>query len=162
MSGADAKLVDRVIAQAHAVKDADDRAALLASLGAIRDPALVDAVMRVYVDGGFDLRESSQIIIGVFAHRETRPRAWQVLRDNFDAVASRIPKPFAGYIAATAAGFCDAAARKDAEDFLRPRVTHLANGDRILDQSLAQVDRCIALRARNADAVAKVFTSGRR
>ena len=97
------------------------------------------------------------LLQGVFSHPETQPRAWQVLRDRFDEILARLPGAFGGYISLTAAGFCDAAHRKEADEFLRPRVTKLPSGARLLDQSLAQIDRCIALRARSAGAVARLF-----
>ncbi|HTJ45900.1 MAG TPA: M1 family metallopeptidase [Kofleriaceae bacterium] len=156
-AGADGAFVDKLLDAAHKSKDSDELGALLGAVGAIRDPALVDRVFDAYVDGGFELRASGLLLQGVFTHAETRDRAWQVLHDRFDAVLARIPRMFGGYLALTAAAFCDDAHRKDAEDFLRPRMTKLPEGPRLLDQSLAQVDRCIALRARNADAVAKLF-----
>jgi aminopeptidase N len=153
----DAALFDRISQAALRSHDADEVSALVGAIASFRDPALVERAIGLFIDGSFDLRTAGRIIEGMFAHPETQERAWAVLEARFDAAVARLPRFVAGYIALTASGFCDAAHRKDADDFLRPRVTKLAGGERSLGQALAQVDRCIALRARNADAVARWF-----
>jgi aminopeptidase N len=155
--GGDARLFDRMLDAARREKDGDDRAALLTGLAGFRDPALIDRALRLYLDGPFPLNETGRLMQTLFARPETQDAAWAFLETNYDAVVAKLPRFVRRYVAYTAAGFCDAAHRKEADGFLRPRVTALRGGERALGQALAAVDRCIALRARNAAAVARYF-----
>jgi alanyl aminopeptidase len=154
---ADAALFDRLERAARASQEQRERIALLAGLGNVRDPALSLRALRLLVDGPFDITESGVLIGGAFGQPALEPQAWAFFKDNYATISARVP-PFArGYLVFVASNFCTEAQRKDAESFFTPHAAGVANGTRMLAQSLESIDRCIANRARSADAVERSF-----
>jgi alanyl aminopeptidase len=155
--GADAALFDRLERAARASQEQRERIALLAALGNVRDPALSLRALRLLVDGPFELTESGALIGGAFGQPALEPQAWTFFKDNYAAISARLP-PFArGYLVFVASNFCTEAQRKDAEAFFTPHAAGVANGTRMLAQSLESIDRCIENRARSAAAVERAF-----
>jgi alanyl aminopeptidase len=159
--GGDAALFDRLERAARASTEQRERVALLGALGNVRDPDLSKRALRLVVDGPFDIMESGALIGGAFGQPALEAQAWAFFKDSYAAISAKVP-PFArGYLAFVASNFCTEAQRKDAESFFTPHASSLANGTRMLAQSLESIDRCIARRARSAAAVERAFRAVR-
>jgi alanyl aminopeptidase len=153
----DAALFARLVRAAHRTPDPEIRGALIGALGAFRAPALVERALAAVADGTVAIDDVDEVFDGVFDRPETQRAGWRYLRGHFDAILARLPLFGRGAIARAVAAFCDPTLRREAEAFLRPRVAGLAEGGHALDSALAEIDRCVAVRAHHASAVARQF-----
>jgi len=151
--GGDAALFERLLAAAQASKDEHVRDELFASLGQFRDRALVDRTLRLLLDPKIDIGRVRGASQALFSRRDTQAQAWAFFKDNVDAVVPRLPKHVQERLPRVTSAFCEADLRRDVEAFFAPRVKGAAAGQRALTEALADIDRCMARRARNGAAV---------
>ncbi len=142
----DRELFDRYLAAIKTATVRRDRQRLFSALGFFRDPALVQRAAALYLSSEFDPRESAAAIYSGSGEDPGRQVVWDFVKQNYDAVLARTPREVTGTIPEFGAGFCDAAHRKDVEDFFRGRVEKLPGGPRVLSQTLETIDLCIASR----------------
>ncbi|HSM15053.1 MAG TPA: M1 family metallopeptidase [Thermoanaerobaculia bacterium] len=154
-SGGDAALFDGLLAAAKAERQPRVRRALLSALGSFRDPALLDRAFGVMTSGEFDLREGGAILFQASQDRINRPRVFEWIRANFDALLPELPQQTATYMAFTAAGFCGAERRAQVDEFFRPRLEKLPGGAIVLGQVLDIIDVCSARREAQQGAVSE-------
>jgi alanyl aminopeptidase len=140
----DAKLYDRIYADAKKSTDREERTRLLAALGGFRDPALVDRSMKLVTTDEFEIRESAGLMQGGFANRQTRDQAYKFVVDNYDAIANKLPEMYRPYMAMTLVALCDDDKKAEAEKFFRPKIEPLEGGPRMLKQALEQLSLCSA------------------
>ncbi|WP_275975705.1 M1 family metallopeptidase [Geothrix terrae] len=132
---------DRLVAQARATPDRQERARLMAGLGAFRTPALVNAALDLMLRDGFDIRESVLILDGALADPETRPLAWAWLQRHFDQVAPQFRSDdFCGLIGRLGGVLWDTVGRDAFEAFLRPRVQAFDGGPLALTRALESME----------------------
>ncbi|ACL63706.1 Peptidase M1 membrane alanine aminopeptidase [Anaeromyxobacter dehalogenans 2CP-1] len=152
----DAALFDRILAAARASRDRTVRARLLAFLGRFERPALADRALGLVASGEEDLRDTSGILRAALAGRETRWRAWALLRGRWDALAPRLRSDEASWLVAQAAGLaCDPGRAAEVAAFLRPRAEAFDGAPAALARALEEAGACRAARARNGPAVAR-------
>ena len=123
-----------------------DRVRLYGALVEFRDPALVKDALALALAPGSDFREASAVLAAAADDPDARPLAWDFLKQNFDAVVAKMPREATGNLPSYAAGFCDAAPRKDIAAFFDGRIEKLPGGPRNLAQTLESIDLCIAAR----------------
>ncbi len=140
-------LFDRYRAAVKSKPDRRDRVRLYGALGDFRDPALLKEAFALTLAPGADFRESSAILVAAAGDPGARPLVWDFLKANFDTVVAKTPREATGALPYYAAGFCDAARRKDIEAFFAGRIEKLPGGPRNLAQALESVNLCIAARA---------------
>ncbi len=141
----DRPLFERFHAEAKKILDRRDRTFLLAALGRFRDPAIEKDALDLILSDEFDIRESIRILYAALGSRETRDAAWEFFKANFDALVARLPQEAGGTLPWVGRVFCDAAHRKDVEDFFRGRVEKLTGARRVLTETLESIDQCEAL-----------------
>ena len=118
----------------------------LFALADFRDPALISRA----IDFAFSNDLRSQDLPGFLASLlnsfspAVRAATWSAVKAHWADLEKEIPTAI-GAITGSTGAFCDAASKKDIQDFF---ATHSAGaGSRGLQRSLERIDRCIAFRA---------------
>jgi aminopeptidase N len=144
MRKGDQALFDRLRAAAGKTSDRNERSHLLAGLSSFQDPAIVRKRMPLLLTGEFDIREAGGLISGALEEPALRDMGYAFVKENYAALAAKIPKEFEAYLAFLPASYCDDAHRADIAAFFGERTPKAPGGPRILAQSLEQIDLCIA------------------
>jgi cytosol alanyl aminopeptidase len=142
----DAKLFDRIYAEAKQATDRGDRQRLLGALGGFTEPALVARAMALALTDEFELREALGLLQGGFAERRTRPLAYKFVTDHFDKIVAKLPEPYRPFLAFTFVPMCDESRKAEFEAFFRPRIEKLDGGSRVMAQALEALSLCAAAR----------------
>jgi len=155
----DRALYESMTAALPKTTDPAERRALLGGLAAFRDPALIKADFELLLKGEIDFRESAGLLFGALQYPETRAIPFEVVRDNYDQLISKLPEgllgEFAGYLPVVGRAFCDQEHRDEVAAFFKDRSTKTNGGTRILAQTLESIDQCIAVRKAQEPSVAE-------
>jgi alanyl aminopeptidase len=155
----DRPLYDRMAAALAKTTDPTDRRALLAGMAAFRDPAIIKVNFDLLLKGETDLREAAGLLFGPLQDPETRAIPFELVRDNYDQLISKLPNgllgEFAGYLPTVGRAFCDEKRRAEVEAFFKDRSAKTTGGARILAQTLESVGQCIAIRQAQEPSVAE-------
>jgi aminopeptidase N len=137
----DRALFDQLRGEAGRAQDHSDREKILFTLGAFRDPALLQEALGLVVDGPFDIRDSLRILYVALYGAETRPVAWAWLKANFAKVAemSRSDET-CGLIESLGNTLWDTVDREDLRTFLEPRVKPIDGAPIALARALETFD----------------------
>ncbi len=128
-------------------RDTNQRYALLAALGATRDPALAEKARDFGLDPSVQVGELANIYEANVDEPENRAAAWQWLQAHYAAYRERLPAFRAGYMPKTFAdGRCSGAEADELSAFFAPRIKELVGGDRGLGQTLETIRQCASLR----------------
>ena len=129
-----------------------ERARYLQSLGAFQDPALVDRALDYAFSGRLRPNELFTIPGNLTQTPSGSDRAYRWMTENYSKLAERLPAEFMGFMPFFAGG-CSAERLESARAFFG-EPEHQANGaPRMIGRVSAQVDECLALRAREGDTV---------
>lgn len=139
---------------ARGAKDRNLRTLLLDALGSFREPAMVRASLDLVLSGEFEVREAMRLIQGAAAHPESHPIAYAFVQKHFDELVAKLPREAGSALPRIAAGFCDEAARADAEAFFSGRSTKYIGGPRVLKQTLERITQCSELRKAQGEKLA--------
>lgn len=148
----DRALFDRLRKEARAAKDQKRRNQLIGALGGFQDPALIREAMSIVLSDELDVRET----VWLLYPRSERavPLAIEFVKQNFDALITRMPAELPGYLPRVGEALCDAAGRADLEAFFKERVGRITGGPRMLAQTLEGIAVCSALREAQAESLA--------
>jgi len=135
---------DAVHAAARKEKDRSERRQLLEAMASFHDPAIVEQRLALLLTDEFDPREALALLGDPRREPTSLQKSYEFLKTNYDAIADRIPKEYARYLAAGAGAFCDEAHRLDVEKFFKERMAKAPGGPRILAQTLEQIQLCTA------------------
>jgi len=128
-------------------RDTAQRYALLAALGATRDPALAERARDYGLDPAVQVGELYNIYDAQMNEPENRAAIWQWLPAHYDAYRARLPAFRRGYMPRTFAdGRCSARDADELSAFFAPRIKDLVGGDRGLGQTLEGIRQCASLR----------------
>jgi len=141
-------------------KERKVRQQLLGALGSVTDPLLVRQQLSLVLDPSTDAREVMGMMYGPAQEPETREVVYSFVKDNYDALAARVPEEFVGNLARVGGAYCDAERRKDVADFFTERNARTPSGPRILAQVLERVDLCIALKQSQGSSIDAFLTKG--
>ena len=155
----DRALYDRMTAALPKTTDPADRRSLLGGMAAFRDPAIIKADFGLVMNGEVDFREGAGLIFGALQYPETRAIPFEVVRDNYDPLISKLPGgllgDFAAYLPMVGRAFCDEGHRDEVAAFFKDRSAKATGGPRILAQTLESIDQCIAVRKAQEPSVAE-------
>ncbi len=130
-----------------ASRDTNQRYALLAGLGATRDPALGERARDFGLDPSVQVGELANIYEANVDEPENRAAAWKWLQANYAAYRERLPAFRVGYMPKTFAdGRCSGAEADELSAYFAPRIRELVGGDRGLSQTLETIRQCASLR----------------
>ncbi len=162
-SGIDPEVLETVLAAASAHGDADfharleqalratderhQRRALLSGLAHARDPARVRANVALIATGVVDLRESPILVSLPLEAPETRDVADQLLREQYEAIAARVPRESLSRLIQARAWHCDQAHLDQLDAFFGPRAAAIPGGPRALAETREQIQLCMAARS---------------
>jgi alanyl aminopeptidase len=143
----DQPLFDRLHETAKTAKDRRDRQRLLNALAGFRDPEIARKAVSLVLTDEFDVRDAMRILQTAQRNRENRRMIYDFVKQNYDALAARLPKQSTRSLIRPAVGLCDATLRSDAGDFFGPRMAKLPGGPRDYNQAMEQLDLCVTQRA---------------
>lgn len=123
-----------------------ERGYLLRAMSGFRDPRLVERALQIVLSGEFDAREAATLLFGEHKDPGTQHLVYEFVRQNFDALAAKLPRGTAARLPAVAVGLCDEARRGEMEQFFADRSTKDTGGPRILTQAMEQLTLCSAFR----------------
>jgi alanyl aminopeptidase len=127
--------------------DTAQRYALLAALGATRDPLLAARARDFGLTAAVQIGEMYNLYNAQMAQPENRAAMWQWLQDHYDAYRARLPAFAQGYLPKTfAEGRCTGAAADELSAFFAPRTKDLVGSERGLGQALEGIRQCSSLR----------------
>ena len=149
----DAKLYDRVLADARKAKDLQDRARLLGMLGNFRDPALVARSLDLALGDDLPLTETIRLVWAASRHKETRDLAWKLVTEHYDALVARLPKENAARFVSIGSHYCSEAKRQEVAEFFKERNARALGGPRLYKNALESLSLCVAYRARQQSSV---------
>jgi alanyl aminopeptidase len=128
-------------------RDTARRYALLAALGATRDPALAERARDFGLDPSAQIGEIYNLYEAQASEPENRVAMWKWLQPHYDAYRARLPAFRRGYMPKTfAEGRCSAGEADELSTFFAPRIKDLVGGDRGLGQTLETIRQCASLR----------------
>lgn len=128
-------------------RDTTQRYALLAALGATRDPALGERARDFGLDPSVQVGELSNIYEAQENEPENRTAMWQWLEAHYDAYRVRLPAFRQGFMPKTfAEARCSSHQADEMSAFFAPRIKDLIGGDRGLEQTLETIRQCASLR----------------
>jgi alanyl aminopeptidase len=151
----DRALFDRMRAQAKKETDENVRGTLLNALGSFRDPAILKTALPIVLTDEFDNRESIGILFSARNFPQTRDLDYDFVKQNWDALITRLPTDWGGFLPFIASHYCDNQHRADAEAFFKDRSTKYAGGPRNLAQVLEIISLCVANKDANETSVAE-------
>ena len=123
------------------------RYALLAALGATRDPVLGEKARDFGLDPGVQVGELANIYEAQTDEPENRDAVWKWVQAHYDAYKQRLPAFRRGYMPKTVAeGRCDAKQADELSSYFAPRIKDLVGGERGLGQTLETIRQCASLR----------------
>jgi cytosol alanyl aminopeptidase len=147
-------LHDATAAQTDAARDA-----ALDDLGAFPG-ALAPRVVGALLDRRLPADRVWPALAEMLARGEARSAAWRAIRDRFPAVVEALGRTGAHDALAALAVLCDAGARAELAAAAAHQLAAIDDGRRVLDRTLATIDRCVARRAAAGDLAAALATAG--
>ncbi|HEV7489575.1 MAG TPA: M1 family aminopeptidase [Rhodanobacteraceae bacterium] len=128
-------------------RDTARRYALLAALGATRDPALAEKARDFGLDQSVQIGEIANLYEAQASEPENRIAMWQWLQTHYEPYRARLPAFRRGYMPKIfAEGRCSAGDADELSAFFAPRIKDLVGGDRGLGQTLETIRQCASLR----------------
>ena len=142
----DANLYERLLADARAAADKQDRDRLLGALAGFRDPTLVKRSLDLVMDGGFEILDSVALLWGATGTRTGRRLAFAYVRANYDKLAAKLPEEWRASLVGIGAD-CTPEALAETEAFFGPRTPKERGGERAYKNTVEGMRLCVARRA---------------
>jgi alanyl aminopeptidase len=131
-----------------------DRERYLEALGWVRDPKLVGRALDYAFSGPLRANELFAIPRAVAGTRAGRERAYRWMTANYDRLAKRLPPEYLVFMPYLASG-CSAGRLAAARAFFAEPEHRVRGTERTLGHVSAQVEECLALRAREGETVTR-------
>jgi cytosol alanyl aminopeptidase len=135
-----------------------ERNRYLQSIGYFRDPHLVGRALDYAFTGPLRPNELFTIPRGVGATEAGRDRAYRWMEGNYPKLAARLPPEFMGFMPYFASG-CSAERLASARAFFAEPAHQAKGTERLLGRVAAEVEECLALRAREGEDVRRFLES---
>jgi cytosol alanyl aminopeptidase len=157
---ASAEFAPRFQEALKAEKELKVRQQLLFGMGSSTDPQALRQLLPILLEPQADMREVMWMMYGPSQSPDTRDVVYAFVKENYDALAARLPEEFAGSLAMVGGAFCDAEHREDVVDFFTERNARTATGPRILSQVLERMDLCMAQKEAQSASIDAFLTKG--
>lgn len=148
-------LYERFVQELDSAKDSGERSALIQAVAATRDPARIEKNFELSLSGKIPLREASPLLQFPMTDPKTRQMAYDYIKGHFDAILDKLPRLAGAYLIYSASRFCDDAHYQDAQTFFKPKADAIPGGPQALEQTLEQIQLCIAFRAAQQPSIEK-------
>ena len=148
----DAKLFDALAAAADRATSLEDQYRYLYALGDFREPALIERGLQRALSPQLRSQDTAIYLARFFANPDARERALTFLGENWSALEPKVAI-FGGdtVLIGSMARFCDTRSRDHITAFFAEH--KLPSAARTLDQTIEQINNCIALREKQTPAV---------
>jgi alanyl aminopeptidase len=160
-SNGDAALHARLLKALEGTQERKQREQLIDALSSFTDPALVRESLKLMLDPSKDMREMRSLLFGA-SNVQTRDVAYAFVKENYDALAARMPEEHVAALAWVGASYCDPVHRQDVAAFFTERTARAPGGTRVLAQVLEGVDLCIAFKAAQGPSLESFLASPRK
>ncbi len=140
----DQAFFEHLLELAHGSDDALFRSEALSALGATHDEALGRRALELALDPALRINEVTITLTEQLSMDETRARAWDFMREHFDAIFARVATTRAGFAPWYVSGFCTEERAEEVESFFGPRIESLPGGPRNLRGALEAIHLCAA------------------
>ncbi|WP_254460655.1 M1 family metallopeptidase [Xanthomonas sacchari] len=148
-----APAVEALIAALRRHGEPAQRNAMIAALGAVRDPQQLQKVRDFALTDAIKVGEMNRLLMGAHAEPATHASMWPWYTAHFDRIVARSGSFDGGRLPALgASGGCDPAEADRLEAFFTPRLQALSGADRGLAQTAETIRLCSALKARQSAA----------
>lgn len=142
----DVALYEKLLKVARSEKDEFFLQALIGALGSFRSKELVERNLKLFLDGTFDVRLSTNLIFGAQGSPEVARLPLEFVKANYDAVVAALPSAagsdYAAYLPQTAGFACSSEEAHEVQEFFGPKVAKLNGGPRNLAQLLESIKLC--------------------
>jgi len=154
----DAKLFEALAAAADRAAAPEEHYRYLYALGRFRDPALVDRGLQRLLTSDVRAQDAALYMAQFLTNPAARDRAWTFVKEHWSALDPKIAIVGGDTTLVRALGsFCDAARRDEVAAFFAAHPMPAAA--RTLEQTIEQINNCIALRSSQTQAVADWLAS---
>jgi aminopeptidase N len=154
----DAKLYDALQAAAERSSSPDEHYRYLFAISEFEDPALIDRGLQFALTPKLRSQDTALFLAQYMSNPAGRPKAWAFVKQHWTALQ---PKLFVSggdtYLVNSLSGFCDATARDDIKAFFAAH--RLPTAARTLDQTIERINNCIAVKEKQAPALATWLNS---
>lgn len=140
----DRDLFDRMLAAVHAEKNEQVQYSLLVAIGSFQDPEIAKVAFSLLLGDELNPQLKILIISGAARNASIRDLNYQLIKQNWDTLTTRLTADIIPILPFIAAGYCDQVHRNDVKDFFDGRSTKYPGGPRNLQQALELIDLCIA------------------
>jgi alanyl aminopeptidase len=144
---------DDLLHDAAAARTDAARDAMLDDLGAFPG-TLAPRIVGALLDRRLPADQAWPALVEMLARSEARSAAWRAIRGRFPAVIEALGRAGARDALAALAALCDPTARAELAAAATPTLAAIDDGRRVLDRTLATIDRCVARRAAAGDLAA--------
>jgi alanyl aminopeptidase len=148
------ELFDAYLAAARATSESRERRDLLTALASFPEPALRERALDLVLGGGFDIRESGRLLQVFGRDGESRAQLWRWLTAHYGELAAALPAQTLAFLPELAEDFCSEDDRARVAAFFADKVRQHPGADRVLAQTLEQIQLCAAYRQAQAPSVA--------
>jgi alanyl aminopeptidase len=154
----DAALHGKLMAALKGEKERRKREQLVDALSGFTDPALVRENLKLLLDPSQDMRELGMLMFGA-SNVHTRDVAFAFVKENYDALAARMPEEHVSGLTWVGSSYCDPVHRQEVAAFFTERAAKAPGGPRMLAQVLEAVDLCIAFKAAQGPGIESFLAS---
>ncbi len=159
----DRGLHDKMLAAAKKAKEPREVEWLLGALGLFREPDIVKDTFGLLLKDDFDIRQSLFLLFGPLGHWKTREMPYQWVKQNYNALRSRLPRAadtdMASILPFTGGGFCDDHGAAEVESFFKDKMAEATGGPRNLAQAVEGIRLCGAARKTHQAGIAEFLKS---
>lgn len=153
---ADETTWNRLEAALRIAKDANERNVVLVALASVGNPALLQRSLELAASGNLRKQEAITLLVTAGERSEVRPVLVPWLERRAEQLRAKIPTPSLLVRAIDAVGgVCDAKLQADLARVLPRALEGVDGADRRIDQVLEGIQRCVAVRDREAERAAK-------
>jgi aminopeptidase N len=141
----DKALWDELLSASQKANSPDERYRYLYALGAFEDPALIERGLNFALTSDLRSQDTATFVAAFLANPVARPRAWAFIKQHWNQLGPKITISLGDLRLVEALGaFCDPKSREDIKDFFKAHPLPAAS--RALDQTLEQINSCIAMK----------------
>jgi alanyl aminopeptidase len=147
---ADADTYARLEKAALGAKDQRERRHLLGALGKVRDAKLRSRMLALSLAEDVNGYDALELLEAALADDSNRRAAFDFLRENYDALAARLPQSALAspivWLMEPLGDLCTREERTVFADFFKERAARLFGGPRTYRQALERIEICVAAR----------------
>ncbi len=148
----DQALWNALVAAAGRAKSPEEQSRYLYALGDFEDPALVQRGLEYALTPALRAQDAGRYLGRFLSNPAVNARAWTFVKEHWTELEPKMTVAFADVRIVQALGsFCDAVARDDVTSFFASHT--LGNASRTVDQTVEQINNCIAVRDKQTGAV---------